>query len=200
MAVDSVVVTDEDVSVGIILQGTDVDGDLLTYRLLSQSGLTHGTLSSLVGSQVTYRPGADYNGTDNFQFMVSDGVLDSVGTVTVDILAVNDPPVADSQFGLTLALTDEKIEVVLTGWDVDGDPLSFEIVDPPAFGQLSGVLPKLVYLPNSNFGYMDIFSFRVNDGTVGSQVATVRVTRLLVPFHLRIRQGIGLVHIPLDVV
>ena len=201
VAVDGAVSTDEDVPVGIILQGTDVDGDLLTYHLLPQSGPTHGTLSSLVGSQVTYRPDADYNGTDSFQFMASDGALDSVfGTVTVDILAVNDPPVADSRLGLTLASIDDKVEVVLTGRDVDGDPLVFEIVDSPVFGRLSGTLPKLVYLLNSNFGDMDIFSFRVNDGTVDSQTATVRITRLLVPFHLRIRQGIGLVHIPLDVV
>ncbi|HHZ91452.1 TPA: tandem-95 repeat protein, partial [Candidatus Poribacteria bacterium] len=132
VAVDGAVSTDEDVPVGIILQGTDVDGDLLTYRLLPPSGPTHGMLSSLVGSQVTYRPDADYNGTDSFQFMASDGALDSVfGTVTVDILAVNDPPVADSQFGLTLASTDDKVEVVLTGGDVDGDPLVFEIVDSP---------------------------------------------------------------------
>ncbi|MEI6604472.1 MAG: Ig-like domain-containing protein, partial [Verrucomicrobiota bacterium] len=73
-------------SVGIVmnapkaipLSGTDVDGDPLTYSIVSQPA--HG---SLTGSppNMTYRPANNYSGSDSFTFKANDGALDSAAVL-----------------------------------------------------------------------------------------------------------------------
>ena len=65
--------------------------------------------------------------------------------------------------------------VTLTANDGDGDALTYTIVAAPAHGTLSGTAPNLTYTPDVNYGGIDSFSFKVNDGTADSLVATVSV-------------------------
>ncbi len=61
--------------------------------VLPQYGALSGT-----PPQLLYMPKPDYNGPDSFQFKVNDGQLDSSNAVvSIQILPVNDPPVADPQ-------------------------------------------------------------------------------------------------------
>ena len=66
--------TNEDESVSVLLSGSDVDGDVLTYSISSQT--TNGTVE-ISGSNATYVPNANFNGSDSFTFTVSDGALDA---------------------------------------------------------------------------------------------------------------------------
>jgi hypothetical protein len=66
--------------------------------------------------------------------------------------------------------------ITLTGSDADGDPLTFAIVTGPANGVLSGTAPNVTYTPAANYSGSDSFTFKVNDGTVDSTVATVSIT------------------------
>jgi hypothetical protein len=67
--------------------------------------------------------------------------------------------------------------VTLSGTDVDGNPLTFSIVTPPAHGTLTGTAPSLTYRGFLNYNGPDTFTYRVNDGTVNSaNVATVTIT------------------------
>ena len=86
----------------------------------------------------------------------------------------NTPPVVDNQ-QISVG-SGASISLVLTGHDSDNDPLSFEIVQQPAHGSLSGSAPNLVYTANSGFTGSDIFKFIANDGTVDSQAGTVNIT------------------------
>jgi hypothetical protein len=84
--------TDEDTVVQIILSASDVEGDPLTYSIVT--GPSKGTVS-LSGAVVTYSPNADLNGNDSFTFKANDGTVDSnTGSVSVSITAVNDAPAA----------------------------------------------------------------------------------------------------------
>lgn len=61
-----------------------------SYGLVSrpQGGVLSGTPSNL-----TYTPNPNFNGTDSFRFLLSDGVHDSQpATVSITVLAVNDAP------------------------------------------------------------------------------------------------------------
>ncbi|MGC8742442.1 MAG: Ig-like domain-containing protein, partial [Verrucomicrobiia bacterium] len=64
----------------------------------------------------------------------------------------------------------------LTGSDVDGDTLSYTVVTQPAHGTLTGTAPALTYTPNADYNGSDSFTFKVNDGTVDSAIATVSIT------------------------
>ena len=60
----------------------------------------HGTVT-FDGANVIYRPEANFSGMDTFTYTIDDGhpASTAVGTVTVTVAAVNDPPVAGERFG-----------------------------------------------------------------------------------------------------
>ena len=70
-------------------------------------------------------------------------------------------------------LEDSSVPVVLSGFDPDGNPLTYSITTPPAHGTLSGTLPDVTYIPAHNFNGTDSFQFRVSDGQLSSAPATV---------------------------
>lgn len=85
------VATDQSVTVlmgtpkAITLTATDANGDPLTYEVLSYPG--HGTLSG-TAPNLTYTPGADYEGSDSFKFLANDGQINSnVATVSIEVSA-----------------------------------------------------------------------------------------------------------------
>ena len=161
----------EDGSAVITLTGTDVDGDTLTFNVLTQPA--NGTLTG-TAPNLTYTPNADFNGTDSFTFEVSDGTVSSVPqTVTVTVAAVNDAPVADAQSVNTDE--DTAVSIVLTGADVDGDSLTFNVLTQPANGVLTGTAPNLTYTPSADFNGTDSFTFEVNDGILSSAPQTVSI-------------------------
>jgi hypothetical protein len=71
---------------GVVLSGSDPDGDALTYSIATGPG--HGTLSGSA-PDLTYTPTGTYTGPDSFTYQVDDGKGGTaVGTVT---LTVTDP-------------------------------------------------------------------------------------------------------------
>ncbi len=166
------VTTSEDTAKAITLTGADIDGDPLSYAVVTPPA--HGTLSG-TAPNVTYTPAANYFGSDSFTFRVNDGSLNSaVATVGIAVASVNDAPVADPQSVTTNEDTAKAI--TLTGSDLEGDPLSYAVVTPPAHGTLSGTAPNVTYTPAANYFGSDSFTFRVNDGALDSAVAMVSIT------------------------
>jgi len=162
----------EDTAKPITLTGYDAEGSALTYTVVRQP--TKGTLSGTAPNLV-YTPSTNANGADNFTFKVSDGTLESgLATVTIVIAAVNDAPVVTGQ----TVTTDEDAPVAITlgASDVEGDALTYTIVAGPTKGELTGTAPNLVYVPNAEVSGTDSFTFKVNDGTVDSGLATVSIT------------------------
>ncbi len=100
--------------------------------------------------------------------------LGGTGTATATVTVVNTAPVADPH----LATTDEDtgVLITLTGWDVDGDALTYQVTSGPTNGTLTGVAPDLTYMPSANWYGTDTFTFTVDDGTVYSTPATVAIT------------------------
>jgi hypothetical protein len=68
------VIADEDIAKPILLTASDVDGDELTYTIVSEP--SYGTLTG-TPPDVTYLSDEGYFGPDSFSFMVNDGSVDS---------------------------------------------------------------------------------------------------------------------------
>ncbi|HVZ24202.1 MAG TPA: Ig-like domain-containing protein, partial [Vicinamibacterales bacterium] len=69
--------------VAIPLSASDVDGDALTLRIVSQPA--NGTVG-LAGTTATYYPDHGFSGTDTFTFAAWDGDTDSnLGVATVSV-------------------------------------------------------------------------------------------------------------------
>jgi hypothetical protein len=164
------VMTNQDTSVGVTLTASDVDNTTLNYIVVTQP--QHGSLSGS-GANQTYTPAAGYYGSDFFTFKANDTQLDSnVATVNITVNHQNHAPVANGQSVSTDEDTQQSI--TLSGSDADsGDPLNYSIVANPAHGTLTGNAPILTYTPAANYNGADSFTFKVNDGTVDSNNATV---------------------------
>ncbi|MEO7369627.1 MAG: Ig-like domain-containing protein, partial [Ilumatobacteraceae bacterium] len=167
------ITTPEDATLPIVLGATDPNStDTLTFAVVSQP--THGALTGPIPNLI-YTPEANYNGTDSFTFKANDGTADSAAaTINITITPVNDPPVAAPVSVSTNR--DTSAIVQLSATDVDGDALTFVIVDQPLHGALSGSGSTRTYTPATGYAGPDSFTYKASDGLVDSNLATVSIT------------------------
>lgn len=123
-------VEDTPVTIDVLANDTDVDGDALVVDSVTQGA--NGSVTNN-GLDVTYSPNPGFAGTDTFTYVASDGNGGTdTATVTVTVDAVNDPPdcstvTPNPQF---IWPPDKDFKPVsVTGvTDPDGDPVSITIV------------------------------------------------------------------------
>ncbi len=175
IAVDDNIETDEDTTLtshNLLLNDTDVENNALTIASFTQPA--NGSITNNGDGSFTYAPAENFNGPDLFIYIVNDGEINSEpATVNILVNAVNDLPIAGAQSLSTPANT--PLDILVTGSDIEGDPFSFELVDSPAQGALSGTLPNLTYTPNQNVYGDDSFSFRLKEGELYSEKAIVAI-------------------------
>jgi DNA/RNA endonuclease G (NUC1) len=175
-AVDDSSITDEDtpVTINVLANDSDVDGDSLTVSAVTQGA--HGSVTNN-GSNVTYSPAANFNGSDSFTYTVSDGHGGTAtANVSVTINAVNDAPVANPDSATTDEDTPATINVLANDSDVDGDSLVVSAVTQGAHGSVTNNGNNVTYSPAANFNGSDSFSYTVSDGHGGTATANVSVT------------------------
>ena len=127
---------DEDTLIPVSLAGTDSDGTVVsvTVTTLPENGtlflsdgitpVTTGTpLSPAAAAQLVFQPVLNFNGTVDVVFTVTDdvGLVSQPATVTLDVLPVNDPPVAQNDEG------DVEASQTLTVNTADGIILSTSV-------------------------------------------------------------------------
>ncbi len=155
-----------------VLQANDPDLDPLTYSVISQP--ENGVISG-IAPNVIYTPNTDSNGPDQFTFQVNDGELNSnIATITINIAAINDAPVAQEQ-SLNTA-EDNALNITLTGADQENNLLTFVLDAQPASGVLSGSGANITYTPNANYSGNDSFSYHVNDGEFDSTIVIISIS------------------------
>ncbi len=168
---------DEGVQLEFTASATDVDlpANILTFSLV---GAPSGASIDPATGAFTWTP-TEAQGPGEYTFIVrvtDNGapVLTAEEEIAVSVSEVNTAPVA-SDVSVTTA-EDTTAPVTLAATDVDGNALSYTIVVAPQHGTLSGAAPNLTYTPDANYNGPDSFTFKVNDGTVDSNVATVSIT------------------------
>ncbi|TMA65571.1 MAG: PKD domain-containing protein, partial [Deltaproteobacteria bacterium] len=108
--------------------------------------------------------------------------------VNIDVVAVNDLPVAQAQSVSTNENT--PLIVTLSASDIDSAALTFTIATPPSHGTLGNVgapnctvegqgaacTATVRYTPTANYFGADSFTFSATDGVAASAAATVSIT------------------------
>ncbi len=128
---------------------------------------------------------AFHGGTDTFTYRATDGLDESnLGTVSVQVNRNYRPPEAFQQ--QLEVLEDSTLAIELTGDDPDGvigtddvfplDTISFQVVDQPEHGTLTGTGENRTYTPDADFFGSDSFTFVTNDGRDDSPAAVVDIT------------------------
>lgn len=129
------VITDEDTAKAITLIASDVDGDPLTYRIVSAPA--HGSLSG-AAPPLTYDPEGNFYGVDRFTFAAGDGTLESeTVAVAITVNPVNDAPVL-SPIGTQTGEEGELLTFTISASDVDNDPLTYTASNLPPGASFSG--------------------------------------------------------------
>ena len=184
----------EDSTQVLILEGSDIEADSLTFKVLSlpKNGIlsqSNGVQISSVPSGITddinsliYKPKENFFGKDSIFFNASDPFSTSEnGVVQFIILGVNDPPIANND---TINIDEDETKTIqVSGTDLENDPLSFSITSLPSAGLLyqtndgttkTGFVnegdrvfnseQKVIYTPNPNEFGIVNFGFITNDG------------------------------------
>ena len=170
--------TNEDTPYSNILTGSDVDGDTLTFNLVSNP--SHGVLNIDSNGSFSYTPNSNFYGQDSFSYKVYDGrIYSDIQTVDITISSVNDLPTPSfSNF-----TTDEDISYqgILSANDIENDPLTFQLESNVLNGTLSlESNGSFSYTPNSNYAGHDSFSYKVYDGSDYSTIQEVSISVLLI--------------------
>jgi hypothetical protein len=157
-------------STSIVLAGQDVDGDALTYEIVTPPA--HGTLAG-IAPNLSYIPAIDFTGEDSLTYRVGDAETSSEPATLRLQVAPDAAPVARAD---TVMLDeDTPTAITLRGSDSDGDPLTFTIATPPAHGTLTGTVPNLTYSPEPSFNGSDSLAFTVSDGFLTSEVVAIAI-------------------------
>ncbi len=98
----------------------------------------------------------------------------------IDVLNVNEAPVAfDDGYGTVTgtAITLTGPSPVANDNDVDGDALVIQVVSAPTSGTLTiDAFGNLIYTPDSGFFGNDTITYRADDGSLTSNLATIQIT------------------------
>ena len=193
VAVDDIYTINEDTPNSVfpvLINDTDQDGHILSVSLVSfpdQGGVAD---ISLTNDSIIYTPALNFFGTEIFTYTADDGNggTDSA-TVTVTVLPVPDPPIADDLSFSTTINTD--IYDFVSGSDPDGDLFAFTF--PPITGSLGDAtlldmhtiddFGKFNYHPQNGVTGVDTFTYQawkpdpLNPGLyMYSDPATITIT------------------------
>jgi Cadherin-like domain/Domain of unknown function (DUF4114) len=158
-------------SIDLLKTFTDVDGNKLSIVNLAA---TNGSLIDKKDGTYTFTPNANFNGTVNLTYDVTDGIVNLTGqTRSFNVTPVNDAPTGKPTGKLSdtpenTAITIKAIDL-LTGFsDVDGDKLSVKNLTAT-----NGILINkddgtgdYLFTPTTNFVGSVNLVYDITDGTV----------------------------------
>ena len=172
--------TDEDTIKNITLTAVDPDNNQITYSVVSNPA--NGTVS-IANNIATYTPSTNFNGSDSFTVTANDGqATSSPATVTMTVNAINDAPIANNNSillneGATItALQNGETTVLFNDTDVENSSLTAILVSNVNNGTLTlNTDGTFSYEHNGSETTTDSFTYKVTDGNLESNVATVSI-------------------------
>lgn len=175
-AEDDTFTTEEDteLNANVATNDTDVDGDVLTFDLVSTT--SNGLLEFNADGTFTYTPDANFIGFDSFIYEACDGTDCTLAGVTIEVTPVNDSPQGNPDAystGLDQPITDN---VLANDIDSDNDVLSVCGNTLPSNGTLSiDVDGTFTYIPDAGFEGSDSFTYDLCDGTAAPVTVIVTI-------------------------
>ncbi|MBF0451722.1 MAG: carboxypeptidase regulatory-like domain-containing protein, partial [Candidatus Magnetomorum sp.] len=165
---------DEDTQYTLTLSVIDPEDDPLYFSIVSSGKLGDATMIDPIAGRLIYTPKANVSGTDGIVFSVTDGQAEAQATIAITIAPINDPPVALQQQINVFA--NAELGITFTATDIDSTLFTFDIVETPKHGSLSGAPPTVIFHPNLDYEGTDQLVFSVTDDDSASNTATIYLT------------------------
>ncbi len=158
---------------------TDANGDALSVTA-GTFATAHGSVTIAANGDFSYKAAANYNGTDNFAYSLSDGSLEGTANVTITVNAVNDNPVAQSDafsaaYGQPISGNVLADNGSGADSDLDGDALAISsavVTTSKGISVSIGANGAFTYNAPSGFSGTDSFVYTISDGYGGTSSAT----------------------------
>ncbi|HEY1101658.1 MAG TPA: Ig-like domain-containing protein, partial [Myxococcota bacterium] len=169
--------TPEDTQLKGALKSSDVDGDVLAFRVGRAAGRGAVEVDKKSGAFV-YTPQENMFGPDSFTIVARDPAgLEATGVVSVDVVAVDDPPIAlDGRLRSPRA---GRVTGQLIGRDPEGAPLRFVIMSKPSIGRVQLLDEKTgayaYYAEGGQRSGPTSFTFVIEAGNERSLPASVQI-------------------------
>ena len=182
-AVDDLVVTPEDTPANANVMTNDQVICYLPIVVTANTVPQHGTVIVNPDGTFTYTPSLNYYGTDSFTYTIADNAGGtSTATVSIQVDAVNDPPLAVDDYDTTNYNTSVTIIVLDNDSDTENGILTVSVCDPPLNGSLlinnDG---SVTYTPNSDFSGNDKFCYTICDDGTPSRCDSAMVYIRVIP-------------------
>ena len=137
----------------------------------------HGIISFLEDQRISYTPTTNWNGIDEFSYRLMDSMgRHETATVLVQVLPVQDPPVAIKDQVVTTRNTKVVISPLSNDYDPDGDRLVLNGFFQPANGTAEDLGDgRILYTPKSDWIGFDSFIYIISDGNGNTAIGTVYI-------------------------
>ncbi|MET0528495.1 MAG: Ig-like domain-containing protein, partial [Microvirga sp.] len=176
----------EDTTITGSVMATDGQNNPLTYALVQGAQSTNGNPVSGLTFNTTngtysFKGPENFNGPVTFTYRANDGTLNSnVATVTINVAPVNDAPAVQN----VAASVDEDTQITasVSATDVDTANLTYSLVQGATAN--GSPISGLTFEPNGTYKFKGptdfngtvTFTYKANDGSLDSNVATVTLT------------------------
>ena len=164
-------------SINVVGNDTDADEDTLVLASVTTAGSGIVAVNSN-GVSVDYTPALNFNGSEIITYTVSDGTDTATGTLTVEVTAVNDAPVAvDDREIISENSSLRRLDVILNDTDVEGDALSLIAVTTDGTGtvDINADQESVDYTPAQGFKGTEIITYTVSDGSDSDSTGTLTI-------------------------
>ncbi|WP_318493830.1 retention module-containing protein [Photobacterium leiognathi] len=195
--------TDEDTSitVDLIKNDSDIDGDKLTIKEINGTPVTPGHEQTIVvdngkiviahDGSTTFVPSDNYHGDVTVPYTITDGDKTATSTVTIHVTPINDAPVANPDSFTTDEDTSITVDLIKNDSDVDGDKLTVKEINGTSLtgGEQTVVVDNgkiviahdggMIFIPRDNYHGDVTVPYTITDGDKSaSSTATIHVTSI----------------------
>ncbi|MDP9369658.1 MAG: S8 family serine peptidase [Chloroflexota bacterium] len=133
---------DTAVTIDVLANDTDPDGDALTVTNLTIPASGQATLNA--DNTMTYAPNAGFSGTDSFTYTANDGAADSnVATVTVTVSAVEQVPAAPASLTATVTGVQKGNATISLAWPDTANETGYRVYRSTNGGAYQLILDNL---------------------------------------------------------
>ncbi|MFD2556281.1 putative Ig domain-containing protein [Sphingobacterium tabacisoli] len=166
---------DQDATYSFTPTANDVDGDVLTFSIVNKP--SWATFDPATGRLTGTPRNADVGTTSGIVISVSDGTLTaSLPAFSITVVNVNDAPTIIGTPATTVD-QDATYSFTPTANDVDGNALTFSIVNKPSWATFDPATGRLTGAPrNSDVGTTSVIVISVSDGTLTASLPAFSIT------------------------
>jgi hypothetical protein len=157
--------TPEDMPTTITVLANDSDVDSPLNNPTVTTPPLHGMTTVNAGGTITYTPNPNYNGPDSFIYQICDAqALCDTAIVHINVTAVNDAPLANTDYASTPQDMPTTITVLVNDSDVDNALGTPTVTTPPSHGTtMVNGSGTITYTPTAGYTGPDSFIYTLCD-------------------------------------